>query len=108
MYLICQTEDVPEREARGFDTPIGEIFVTQRDGSFFAYKNICPHLQTSLEYMENEFLDMDKEYIICSTHGALFNVEDGECIWGPCQGESLTKVEIELHSDGGIYMTVSE
>lgn len=42
MYLICQTEDIPEREARGFDTPLGEIFVTQRDGSFFAYQNICP------------------------------------------------------------------
>ena len=54
--------------------------------------------------MEDQFLDMDKEYIICSTHGALFNVEDGECIWGPCQGESLTKVELEIHSDGGIYL----
>ena len=104
MHLICQTEDVPEREARGFETPVGKLIVTQRDGSFYAYKNICPHLQVNLEYMEDQFLDMDKEYIICSTHGALFNIEDGECIWGPCQGESLTKVELEIHSDGGVYL----
>ena len=31
MHLICQTEDVPEREARGFETPVGELIVTQRD-----------------------------------------------------------------------------
>lgn len=104
MLLLCKTEDVPEREARGFDTPNGEIFITQRDGSFFAYQNLCPHLGVSLEYMEDQFLDMDKEYIICSTHGALFQVDSGECLWGPCQGEFLNKVEIKVHSDGGIYL----
>ena len=104
MHLICKTEDVPEREARGFETPVGDILITQRDGSFYAYKNLCPHLQMNLEYMEDEFLDMDKEYIICSTHGALFTVEAGECIFGPCQGESLTPVGIDVHSDGGIYL----
>ena len=45
MHLICKTEDVPEREARGFETPVGDILITQRDGSFYAYKNLCPHLQ---------------------------------------------------------------
>ena len=104
MYLICQTEDVPEREARGFDTPMGEIFITQRDGAFYAYQNLCPHLQVELEFLENQFLDRDQEYIECSTHGALFLVETGECISGPCQGQSLEKVTINVHSDGGIYL----
>ena len=41
------TEEVPEREARSFDTLQGTtIFITQRDGSFYAYQNLCPHLQT--------------------------------------------------------------
>lgn len=40
------TEEVPEREARAFDTLQGTtIFITQRDGSFYAYQNLCPHLQ---------------------------------------------------------------
>ncbi|MBU3120723.1 Rieske (2Fe-2S) protein [Acinetobacter soli] len=99
------TEDIPEREARAFDRVEGEtIFITQRDGMFYAYKNICPHLQVELEFLENQFLDYDHEYIQCSTHGALFNVETGECISGPCLGEALTKVEIKVHSDGGIYL----
>lgn len=100
------TEDIPEREARSFDTAQGEpIFITQRDGSFFAYQNRCPHLQVELEFLENQFLDQDKEFIECSTHGALFCVETGECVSGPCVGEFLSKVNIQVHSDGGIYLT---
>lgn len=104
MQRLCNTDDIPEREARAFDTDKGEIFITQRDGMFYAYLNYCPHLGTSLEFMENQFLDMDREYIICSTHGALFQVENGQCIFGPCQGDHLSQVEISVHSDGGIYL----
>ncbi len=105
MIKICMTEDIPEREARTFDAEDGStLFVTQRDGAFYAYKNLCPHLQTELEFLENQFLDQDGEYIECSTHGALFNVETGECISGPCLGESLTALKINVHSDGGIYL----
>lgn len=105
MERICMTEEVPEREARAFDTLQGTtIFVTQRDGAFYAYQNLCPHLQTELEYLENQFLDQDQEYIQCSTHGALFTVETGECIAGPCLGDFLNKVELKVHSDGGIYI----
>ena len=106
MNRIAMMKEIPEREARAFDTDDGRtIFITQRDGAFFAYNNVCPHLQTELEFLENQFLDRDGEYIECSTHGALFNVESGECISGPCLGESLEKVEITVHSDGGIYLT---
>ena len=105
MNKICMTEEVPEREARAYDTEDGDtIFITQRDGSFYAYQNVCPHLQVELEFLENQFLDQDQEFIQCSTHGALFEVETGLCISGPCQGDTLEKVNIKVHSDGGIYL----
>jgi nitrite reductase/ring-hydroxylating ferredoxin subunit len=105
MERICLTEDIPEREARSYETANGDnIFITQRDGCFYAYQNLCPHLQTELEFLENQFLDRYQEFIECSTHGALFLVETGECISGPCQGQSLEKVAIKVHSDGGIYL----
>lgn len=108
MNKICMMEDIPEREARAFEDIDGEtIFITQRDGCFYAYQNLCPHLQTELEFLENKFLDGDQEFIECSTHGALFEVETGLCISGPCQGASLNKVEIKVHSDGGIYLNNS-
>ena len=106
MFKICMTEDVPEREARSFELDNGDIIlITQRDGAFYAYQNLCSHLEVELEFLENQFLDRDQEFIECSTHGALFLVESGECISGPCQGQSLEKVEITVHSDGGIYLT---
>ena len=105
MNKICMMEEVPEREARAFDTEDSDtIFITQRDGSFYAYQNVCPHLQVELEFLENQFLDQDQEFIQCSTHGALFEVETGLCISGPCQGDTLEKVNIKVHSDGGIYL----
>jgi len=102
---IAMTDEIEERKARAFDTMTGDtIFITQRDGAFYAYQNVCPHLQPELEFLENQFLDQDGEYIQCSTHGALFEVETGECISGPCLGDKLEKVNISVHSDGGIYI----
>ena len=103
MTPICSVDDIPEREARGFETAQGSIFITQRDGQFYGYHNLCPHLDVNLEYMEDEFLDREHEYIICSNHSALFQVETGLCIWGPCQGQSLTTVPL-LIQDGQIYV----
>ena len=62
MEKICMTEEVPERESRAYDTMRGTtIFITQKDGSFYAYQNVCPHLQTELEYLENQFLGQSSQ-----------------------------------------------
>ena len=97
-------EDIPEREARAFETEGDIIFITQRDGSFYAYQNLCPHLQVELEFLENQFLDRDQEFIECSIHGAYFDVETELSISGPVQGQTHKKVDIKVHSDGGIYL----
>lgn len=56
MNKICMMEDIPEREARAFETVNGgTIFITQRDGCFYAYQNLCPHLQVELEFLEISF-----------------------------------------------------
>ena len=104
MELLCRTEQIADRDARSFDTSRGEVIVTQRDGQFFAYQNRCPHLGISLEFREQEFMDQDREYLICANHGALFQVDSGHCVLGPCKGQSLTAVPITVHSDGRIYL----
>jgi nitrite reductase/ring-hydroxylating ferredoxin subunit len=104
MELICKTQQIEDRDARSFDTPKGEVIVAQRDGQFFAYLNRCPHLGISLEFQEQQFMDMDREFLLCSNHGALFRIEDGECVFGPCKNQALTPIAIQVHSDGGIYL----
>ena len=52
---IAMTDEIEERKARAFDTMTGDtIFITQRDGAFYAYQNVCPHLQTELEFLEKQ------------------------------------------------------
>ncbi|MGC8120107.1 Rieske (2Fe-2S) protein [Marinobacter sp. VGCF2001] len=61
-----------------------------------AYLNVCPHLGIELNWMPGRFMDSDNLFIQCSTHGALFKPGTGECIAGPCQGDSLTALDVRL------------
>ena len=69
------------------------------DGNLFAYINRCPHTGITLDWVNNQFFSSDKRYVMCATHGAVFEPATGECIWGPCVGLSLQSVPIEI--DGG-------
>lgn len=98
-FVICRTSDLIENEARAFRTPVGEVIVIYRDGQHYAYQNSCPHLGINLEFNPDEFMDCEQHYLLCSNHGALFNVEDGLCVSGPCQGQSLLAVAIRIHQN---------
>ena len=52
-----------------------------------------------LNWEPGRFLNNTGDLIQCSTHGALFAIESGECLQGPCQGESLQKIEYEVKND---------
>jgi nitrite reductase/ring-hydroxylating ferredoxin subunit len=66
------------------------------DGELYAYVNRCRHIAIALDWMENEFFTTDKRYLICANHGALYEPRTGECVWGPCAGESLQRVPVEI------------
>lgn len=59
-----------------------------------AYLNRCPHMGVELNWVPGRFMDLDKLFLQCSTHGALFKPQDGECIAGPCQGDALTALDL--------------
>lgn len=103
-FRLCASADLVENVARAFRSPAGEVIVVTRDGQTYAYHNSCPHLGINLEFNPDEFMDSENHYLICSNHGALFQVEDGICVSGPCLGESLLSVPIEIH-DGQIELS---
>lgn len=70
------------------------IMVVKFKQQFFAYLNECQHLQVELDWEEGKFFDADNQYIICSTHGALYNPQTGHCISGPCKSKYLKKLDI--------------
>lgn len=64
-----------------------------------AYVNKCPHMGVELNWMPGRFMDIDNLFLQCSTHGALFKPDDGECIAGPCQGDALTALDLRENED---------
>lgn len=69
-------------------------FLIKRHSHIYAYRNQCPHTGVTLNWLPNQFMDMDNEFIQCATHGALFRVEDGYCVRGPCAGASLVSLQV--------------
>ena len=101
---LCQLDEIEDGSARGFKIGYQAIFAVHKNGEYFVYQNKCPHLQIELEWMPDQFLDMDGALIHCSTHGALFTMEDGHCIAGPCAGQGLTALNLEHNDDGDICL----
>lgn len=104
---ICKLEDVPDNDAKGMVTVVEgkqrNIFVARKGEAAFAYLNWCPHNQVLIDQIPNKFFNAEKSYIQCSKHGALFQVEDGFCVEGPCEGESL-KALTTIVEDGVVYL----
>lgn len=98
MY-ICKVTDINEAESKGFEVLGESIFIVKMDGQLHAYKNICPHIQINLEYNPDQFLNDEKNFIQCSNHNALFEIDTGTCIAGPCSGQSLQKFDIQIIND---------
>ncbi len=69
----------------------------------YAYLNRCGHIAMELDWKQGKFFDAEGEYLICSTHGALYAPQSGACRGGPCRGTGLAAVEV-FETDGGVYL----
>lgn len=104
---LCDLSDIPDGCSAGFDVngPYGRfaVMAIRRGDDVFAYVNSCPHIGAPLEMQPGKFLNPEKTHILCSTHGALFRIEDGHCVSGPCVDEALKPVKAEVR-DGVVYV----
>lgn len=79
------------------------LVLLRRGDSIRAFLNICPHAGRALDWAPGRFL-MDNGHLVCGAHGAVFTVPDGNCVSGPCRGQRLHEVPVELR-DGVVYLT---
>lgn len=101
--VLCGLDSLRDGEARAFDIEGESLFLVRATGKVYAYENRCPHRFLELNWRPDTFLDHTKTFIQCAVHGALFQVEDGRCIVGPCIGDHLTPRPIEI-VDGQIRL----
>ena len=98
LFKLCAFDELDQIDSRGFViadvSPERNIFIVRNKDKIVGYENSCPHNFAPLDWAPNQFLSYDKDYIQCANHGALFEIEDGRCIYGPCAGKSLRPVNI--------------
>jgi nitrite reductase/ring-hydroxylating ferredoxin subunit len=98
--VLCSLSELDETGSRGFTVGEGDWplrgFIVRTANGIAAYVNTCPHAGHPLNFRPNKFLTPDRNLIMCASHGALFARDNGLCIAGPCPGQALTPVPIEL------------
>jgi nitrite reductase/ring-hydroxylating ferredoxin subunit len=103
-YKLCALADLAEGAARGFDVDgKGEdtLFLVKRNGHCYAYRNSCPHWEGApMSWRKDAYLNGDNSRIICHGHGAQFDIATGLCVSGPCLGQSLVSVVLDVDEDG--------
>ncbi len=108
-HRLCALEDVPENGTNGFlvkteNGRFGAMAIRQED-NVHVYVNSCPHIGAPLDLKPGKFLNREGTHIICTTHGALFRIDDGYCVSGPCAGASLMALEA-IEKDGDLYINL--
>ncbi|WP_108446018.1 Rieske (2Fe-2S) protein [Halomonas denitrificans] len=102
---LARLADLEATAARGVRLPDGrDILLVRVHGRVSAFENRCPHLGVPLEAEPDRFLEAGGELIQCAMHGALFLPEDGECVFGPCQGARLREIPVSVAGDGRIHL----
>ncbi len=107
-YRLCRATDLEDETARGFEVGQGRsrvlVFVGRHDGTLFAYENRCPHIGTPLDLTPDWFFTVDGRYLLCATHGAMFEPIGGLCVRGPCRGDRLRSVPFGVDADGMVWV----
>ena len=98
--VLCTLDELGDPASRGFSVRWGdtvvEMFVVRRGDDVFGYLNNCPHTGAPLDWSPDDFLDANGAFIQCAMHGALFKIENGYCVLGPCAGQNLTRVSLRV------------
>ena len=100
--FLCRLDEMEDPGSKGFENIDGEkpLFLVRRGGEVFGYRNSCPHYGAPLDWKPDAFLSYDRDMILCSMHSALFNIDDGRCVDGPCPGHKLEPVALDIREDG--------
>lgn len=95
-----------------FGARVIPAFVIRHDGAPRAYLNQCAHMSVELDWQKGDFFNTGKDHLMCATHGALYNPNTGACVYGRCDRQGLTVLDISeingqilLNDENGIHLT---
>lgn len=102
---LVALDALPDRVPFALDAEIdgvAESLILHRSGDRVrAWLNICPHAGRRLDWAPGRFLLSKTGQLVCAAHGATFELDAGECVAGPCRGQSLRAVPVAV-VDGAV------
>jgi nitrite reductase/ring-hydroxylating ferredoxin subunit len=85
------------------DVGFSGVILTRVGDRVAAFRNRCPHAGYPMERPDGRIVVQEGRYMICSAHFASFRLEDGACAGGPCNGDGLERVAVDVR-DGSICL----
>jgi nitrite reductase/ring-hydroxylating ferredoxin subunit len=95
---LCAIAEIPDGGAIDALLHGQELVLVRYGAQVYGYLNVCPHAGRPLNWAPGKFL-LAHGQLVCASHGAAFKVETGECIGGPCRGQSLGLIATELRGE---------
>lgn len=78
-------------------------FVVRYESIVHGYLNRCAHVAMELDWMPAVFFDFDARFLMCATHGAMYEPATGSCAGGPCAGHGgLVRLDV-FEQEGRVY-----
>lgn len=108
---LCRLQEIPDGGATAVDArlrgPDGleelvSLILLRRGEQVWGYLNVCPHAGRRLDYAPGKFL-LKQDILICAVHGASFESISGSCVGGPCRGDRLRRVSVQVE-EGAVHL----
>jgi len=92
LYRLRSDDDEEPREA---------ILLRDEEG-VVSWLNYCQHF-THIKLDKGSGAELRNGEVICTNHGAYFEVDSGRCTYGPCEGAYLNEVDVAVE-DGDVLL----
>jgi len=108
MIRVCSAAELRDggpgvRFEVGVEGHTASAFVVRHGGEVSGFLNRCAHVAMELDWLPGLFFDSDGAFLICATHGALYEPKGGACVGGPCLGHGgLVRLKV-LERDGHVW-----
>lgn len=108
MRRLCGLQDIEDGGLLTLDAftmselDFNSILLFRQGAHVRAWTNVCPHAGSRLDWAPGRFL-RDGSNLVCAHHGAVFELDLGLCVSGPCRGQSLAPLNV-LIKDGDVWL----
>ena len=109
--LICASDALLEAgDGIRFELPwqgeAAPAFIIRWQGVARAFLNRCGHIPVELDFLPGRFFDFSTQYLVCATHGALYDPATGRCSGGRCNGIGLVPIPV-IEREGGVFLAAT-